>query len=144
VNLYLRALAEAIDGPRDYYAWIITKDHLAECEGHDGTSDAELLAGVNIGTTTYCDGTCNPGEAGTTGPSTAPQALLDRLAAGQGHTFRMYDDDGELYYTGRLLRDEDNPRYDEDTALRGPLADYGEPNAGAVRIEYHGHPEWGF
>ncbi|MEU3704762.1 hypothetical protein AB0E82_21040 [Streptomyces anulatus] len=30
-----------------------------ECEGHAG-EDGDLLGGVNLGETTYCDGSCNP------------------------------------------------------------------------------------
>lgn len=44
--------------------------------------------------------------------------------------FRMYDDDGELYYSG-LMCDES-----EDSEGNGPLMDYGMPNAGAVRLDW--------
>lgn len=40
--------------------------------------------------------------------------------------FRMYDDDGELYYEGRS----------GDSSDFGPLDDFGMPNAGATRIDY--------
>ncbi len=45
------------------------------------------------------------------------------------YRFRMYDDDGNLYYTGRCSS------WDDDDAL-GPLDNFGAPNAGAVRIDY--------
>lgn len=40
--------------------------------------------------------------------------------------FRMYDDDGILYYEGRA---------DEDTSFE-PLDDFGMPNAGCTYIKY--------
>lgn len=86
------------------YAWIITKDHLA-------------------------DGSTITDEAGTTGPRRATADLLARLQAGEGQEFRMYDDDGELYYEGRYLGDDSEDMF-------GPLDDFGMPNAGAVRIDY--------
>jgi hypothetical protein len=46
------------------------------------------------------------------------------------HRFRMYDDDGELYYSGWFLGDAES----EDGF--GPLDDFGRPDAGAVTIEY--------
>lgn len=87
------------------YAWLITKDHL-----FDGS-------------------TIDRNEAGVTGPRRAPADLLARLQAGEGQEFRMYDDDGELYYEGRYLGDDSEDMF-------GPLDDFGMPNAGAVRIDY--------
>jgi hypothetical protein len=98
------------------HAWIITKDHL--CDGE------------------YID----RDEAGVCGPSDADEDLLRRVKAGEGKTFRMWDDDGELYYTGRLLTTED--RWGEEDVMVAPLRDFGTPNAGAVLIKWHGHPEW--
>jgi hypothetical protein len=94
------------------YAWTITRDHLAEDDGS--------LAS----------------ETGTTGPRDAPAGMLAQLAAGQGARFRMYDDDGELYYDGRLIGDPES----EDGF--GPLDDFGTPNAGATEIRYY-RPERG-
>jgi len=45
--------------------------------------------------------------------------------------FKMYDDDGELYYSGRMNR------YDFD-----PLDDYGMPNAGATALHYFQDGKW--
>lgn len=45
-----------------------------------------------------------------------------------GEEFKMYDDDNELYYTGRLVGD--------DVAGFEPLDDYGMPNAGCTGIKY--------
>lgn len=41
------------------------------------------------------------------------------------HRFRMYDDDGELYYEGLAAR-----------VSFAPLDDFGTPNAGCTRIDY--------
>ena len=104
------AIAQALAGPKTGYAWIITKDHLGD------------------------------NEEGTTGPRAATEEDLARLKAGEGNTFRMYDDDGELYYTGRLVVSGDLT-YDDEEACFGPLDDYGTPNAGCTSIRWHGHPE---
>lgn len=101
-------------------AWIIDKDHL-----FDPSDDS--AAGIS-------------NEVGVTGPSTAPGVLLDRLSAGEGVTFQMYDGDDELYYTGRIIALEDDgtdqayPDCGEE--FFRPLWDYGAPNAGAVDIRY--------
>lgn len=86
------------------YGWIITKD---------------LLDGV---------------DAGTAGPSDITPALQAQLDAGEGEEFRMHDDDGELYYEGRLLRT--GKLADNDNVLFAPLEDFGLPNAGCTRIYY--------
>ena len=97
------------------YAWLITKDHLFT---PDGVLDRD--------------------EAGTSGPRNAPDDLLADLDAGNGREFQMFDDDGELYYTGRILvRGQDETAWtgagEEDF---GPLWDFGRPNAGATEIKY--------
>ena len=104
-------------------AWIIDTDHLFDAS--DGSED----------------------DAGQTGPSDAPDDLIDRLRlkSKPGQTFRLYDDDGELYYTGRVLfsgtDDKGQPvtieTADEADAF-GPLDDFGRPNAGAVDLRYFG------
>ena len=109
--------------PTDF-AWVITKDHLYNSD-NPVTSD----------------------EAGTIGPSESPDELSDMLGE-NGHIdprlvrtfkFRMYDDDGILYYTGKLITKSDDP---SEEALYAPLADFGGPNSGAVLIKYKGHPDW--
>jgi hypothetical protein len=92
------------------YAWIITKDHLAEPGAGPG-SLAENAATV-------------------AGPRDAPEEMLARLRAGDGEPFRLYDDDEELYYDGLFLGDSES----EDGF--GPLDDFGTPNAGATEIRY--------
>jgi|DEB0MinimDraft_6_1074348.scaffolds.fasta_scaffold01497_9 hypothetical protein len=66
-----------------------------------------------------------------------PRGISDKdrlyLDSGRGHRFRMYDDDGKLYYAGLFVGD---PASEEGF---GPLDDFGEPNAGAVRIDYYDH-----
>lgn len=109
------------------YAWIIDKDHLFEDDDPPENN-----------------------EAGVTGPSNAPDELLTRLTAGEGRAFRMFDDDGELYYSGRVIvRGRDGTAWrDVDGGEEdfGPLRDFGTPNAGCSHIKYRqtfaGHAVW--
>jgi hypothetical protein len=99
------------------YAWIIDIDHLAS----DFTGD----------------------EKGITGPRGAPPELLAKLQAGEGEKFEMYDDDQELYYTGRIVGrtpGDTNTKDFSDYIGFEPLDDFGEPNAGCTGIKYGG--EW--
>lgn len=90
------------------YAWVIMKDHLAP----DGFG----------------------GEVGVKGPRDATPELLADLTH-MGRTFEMRDDDGELYYTGRIVGEYDGFE---------PLDDFGRPNAGCTSIRYPGSgPEYG-
>lgn len=109
-----RAFADAHAGDITPYAWIITKDHL---EGGPGDSDV-----------------------GTAGPSRATEEQVE-LARTQGRPFKIYDDDGELYYEGRCWSaDQDNGLGEEHF---GPLQDFGTPNAGATEIKYkNDQGEW--
>ena len=86
------------------------------------------------------DGVVN--EAGTVGPHDAPSTNRQVLAIHypHHHQFRMYDDDGILYYTGTLYWSGDAEP--DETYLYAPLADYGAPNAGAVVIKYTDRPQW--
>jgi len=61
------------------------------------------------------------------GPSGAEKLLMDKLRAGDGQKFRMFDGDGELYYTGRVVGEFEGFE---------PLDDYGMPNAGCTEIHY--------
>ena len=100
------------------YAWIIDTDHLAEPGAEPGTLD---------------------GNAATvTGPGDAPDRLLAKLQDGDGIEFRLYDDDGELNYTGRLVPADLS---DSDEGF-GPLDDFGKPNAGCTYIQYKRAGEW--
>ena len=58
---------------------------------------------------------------GTEGPSNPSNSRENEAQ------FRMFDDDGNLYYTGRIWGDYDGFE---------PLDDFGMPNAGAVGIQY--------
>jgi hypothetical protein len=96
------------------YGWTIDKDHLIDQFPDIGKD-----------------------EAGIRGPRDITPEIEAKLDAGEGHVFRMYDDDGELYYTGRLVGDKD----DEIEGF-APLNDFGTPNAGAVRIDYKEGRSW--
>lgn len=98
------------------YAWIIDHDHLSAEDGETGA-------------------------VGTAGPAHASDELLARLDNGHGHVFRLYDDDGELYYTGRGIWIDHQDEPDEDAAY-GPLGDFGLPFAGCTSVRWAGHHEW--
>lgn len=70
---------------------------------------------------TYDHGVCNDCDNAT-------QEQVDQLISdGYTESFKMFDDDGELYYTGYAKKDVD---FD-------PLDDFGLPNAGCTRIHYY-------
>jgi hypothetical protein len=49
---------------------------------------------------------------GTYGPSRAPQDMMDALANGKtGRAFRVQDDDGEIYFSGRILTTDGTPSF---------------------------------
>ena len=112
------------------HAWIITEDSLYESLKSDETDNS---------VPTFTN------EAGTSGPHNAPVTLLNGLGDPMSdiyrasYEFRMYDDDGELYYIGRLASIDAEP---DNDALMAPLYDFGGPNAGAVLIKYRNHPKW--
>jgi hypothetical protein len=97
----------ALDVPSSEYGWLITKDKLAE--------DLEL----------------EDNDTGIHGPRGCSKKLHDALLSGRGHKFKMYDDDGVLYYKGLFIGDPDS---EEGFA---PLDDFGMPNAGCTRIDYY-------
>lgn len=120
------------------YGWIVDEDHLS---GPKAEHPDETL-----------DGT------GVMGPQDIEEDLQARLKAGEGVKFRLLDDDGDLYYTGRLVRREgedfelrEYPDYKyplvactgEEHEWFGPLWDYGTPNAGAVTILLQKDNKWG-
>lgn len=86
------------------YHWTIAKDHITDPE-HD-TNDT-----------------------GTHGPSGATLSAEQIASHPQAKEFRMYDDDGELYYSGFYVGPDDE-------ALFAPLDDFGTPNAGCTSINY--------
>jgi len=90
------------------YGWIITRDYITPADEREGTH-----------------------SVGTMGPRNIPADLVKRLHAGEGTAFRLLDDDGEVYYHGRLITTD--PGGEDEF---GPLNDFGTPNAGAVDIQY--------
>lgn len=61
------------------------------------------------------------------GPANITYKLQLELDADHGTEFKMYDDDGEWYYTGLIVGEFDK---------REPLDDFGLPNAGCTEIRY--------
>lgn len=100
--------------PVDAYGWIITHDHIENGEYN---------------------------SVGTTGPGTADEEMIEAVKAEGNHRtpFKMYDDDGELYYEGWFTMDDEHSL---DDTMVGPLTDFGMPNAGATRVVYPDRPEW--
>jgi len=98
--------------PKSHYGWIIDKDLLYP----------EHQEGVHSG-------------PGVIGPRNIHPDIEAQLLAGKGEKFRMFDDDDELYYEGRILHDEDRPEAHFDCGFE-PLDDYGTPNSGCTRIDY--------
>ncbi|KUL44782.1 hypothetical protein ADL22_12630 [Streptomyces sp. NRRL F-4489] len=72
-------------------------------------------------------------ETGTIGPGNIGPEIAERLRNGEGRTFRMYDDDRVLNYTGRIITSEEDEGGEIDFA---PLDDFGTPNAGCTSIHY--------
>ncbi len=103
----------------DLYGWYITKDYYADEERDD---------------------------AGTAGPGGISDALItalqqDRLPEGyERETFRMYDDDGELIYRGRMFFGPETEGTEDE--LAAPLDQFGRPNFGCTMICWDGHPAW--
>ncbi len=65
---------------------------------------------------------------GVMGPAGCNMALCARLNDYDvGVAFRMYDDDHNLYYEGRIIGDYEGFE---------PMDDYGTPNAGCTGIKY--------
>jgi hypothetical protein len=94
------------------YAWMIDKDYI-DSEGAKG-EPVQVF-----------------------GPRTATEEQMARLQKGEGRAFRIYDDDGIRYYSGRIV---DSDRGSETDF--GPLDDYGTPNAGATEIRYFDKGKW--
>lgn len=91
--------------------WIIDRDLLFESEG-DGRD-----------------------ETGTVGPSG-----FEGDPASFDIKFRMYDDDDELYYEGRMNQDAMDDGFAEGWG--DPLDDFGTPNAGCTRLDYLEDGTW--
>lgn len=64
------------------------------------------------------------GDNGLVGPHNADETITANKA-----TFKLYDDDGELYYIGEIYGDYDGFE---------PLDDFGAPNDGCTAIKIDG------
>ncbi len=93
------------------YGWIITKDLLFAESPDTFTSDV-----------------------GTIGPSNITDEMMESLKNGEGRKFRMFDDDGELYYEGLVIG--------ELVDGGDPLTDFGMPNAGATLYQEFVDGKW--
>lgn len=94
--------------------WVIDRDLLAEQNKKDGEQVPEAPSYQNA--------------VGLTGPRGCPEdtsVLTQR--------FRIKDDDGNVYYEGRMLP---FTRHDEDSDGFEPLDQFGRGNAGATDLEY--------
>lgn len=94
------------------YGWMIDVDHCPVKDAPVGT---------------------NGNARNVTGPHGISPDILKRLHADEGRRFRMYNADGELVYTGRIITPASEEEGEMDFA---PLDDFGQPNAGAVEIHY--------
>jgi hypothetical protein len=77
---------------------------------------------------------------GTSGPHNASPELVAKLTQGEGKAFRLFDDDGELYLSGRYVSDVDSEANDE-TAF-APLWDFARPALGCTYIKYRRGNKW--
>lgn len=119
-SAYFRALAKAYGLDEDYhYAWVITRDHLAEQERRENSMHK-----------------AEDDAVGTAGPGGTTDEMVEKARA-EGVTFKLYDDDNILYYTGKILGD-----MEEEVVCYAPLSDFGEGYAGCTSVRYPGHPEW--
>jgi len=84
------------------YGWIIDVDHLEE-------KNWQSMSRIPVG----------PSDI-------LPEHEAHLAIKDIGQKFKMYDDDGELYYSGRIVGDY--------TGFE-PLDDYGTPNAGCTEIK---------
>lgn len=90
------------------YGWIITFDNL------------------DAGTTHSARGTVGPGVI-------SPEHEI-ALKVGEGETFRMFDDDRNLSFIGKIIGDYSGFE---------PLDDFGTPNSGCTGIQYRAKgKEW--
>ncbi len=98
------------------YGWIITRDYLFE-----NGDDTENSVGIIGNRDTIFD----------------KETILE-----YGKTFRMKDDDGNIYYEGKIIESHNLKK--EDSSITGfePLDDFGMPNAGCTSIEYLEDGKW--
>lgn len=100
------------------YAWAITKDHIADENAREGS---------------------NLNAKGVIGPRGVKLTAEQIENHPNREYFKMYDDDGELYYEGYFVGADDAEGFE-------PLEDFGMPNAGCTGIKYRnpktGKMEW--
>jgi hypothetical protein len=79
----------------------------------------------------------NNESVGVYGPRDCPFADAEEIKK-KGKRFRMFDDDGNLYYEGRFLELPEDQKTPDHEFVNGfePLEDYGTPNAGCTSIQY--------
>lgn len=116
------------------YAWLITHDSIAD--------PAEPL-----GTNCNAPGVVGPHNADPELVRTLHQAAnigKDKYSQYPGNTvkwFKLYDDDGNLYYTGVWTGEEGagygSGMFADEVDGMEPLDDFGTPNAGATEIRYY-------
>ena len=86
-------------------AYAITKDHLPNADAAAGT---------------------NGNATGLIGPRSVKLSFEEIVTHPKGQKFRMLDDDGEVYYEGIFVGDDEFQ----------PLDFFGTPTAGCTSIEY--------
>lgn len=86
------------------YGWVITDDHLED----------EVVSIL--------------------GPSDITPELQKRLSTSEAISFKMYDDDNILYFSGKIVGDYDG--YE-------PLIDFGVPDSGCTSIRINGETFYG-
>lgn len=96
------------------YGWIITKDHLA-----NNFDDLKSTVGIM-------------------GPADLNKNIEGLLKKKWGLEFKLFDDDGELYYEGRFLSEHGL----KDDAIMSPLDDFGGPDSGCTYIQYFIDGKW--
>ena len=83
------------------------------------------------------------GEAvGVIGPRDISSVLRQLLQDGCGQKFRLYDDDGILYYEGRMMMEDSRIRPSDSECALAPLDDYGAPDSGCTEIHWLVNGEW--
>jgi hypothetical protein len=108
---------EAATQPR--LVWRITKDYLYD-QGHD----EDEKSGV--------------GQSNSRDPG-----KIDAIKKSKGKVkpFRLYDDDGEVYYAGEMAMTDGSDPYEAENIL-SPLDNYGMPNAGCTEMKIRTDKGW--
>ena len=96
------------------YGWIITDDKITDGKAKPGTCDNAV---------------------GVIGPHGVDTDIINRLKNGEGEKFRMYDDDKEHYYSGRIIQSKHTSGFE-------PMEDFGAANAGCTEIRYFENHKW--